>query len=140
MGAALEYAARRGRQLMVYVFSDGSLDSNGQLDNSADGRGKGVWKSDNSSTAVVFMLVYSPAGRPQLTRPEAAQIGWFKPSGDIETGATRISNNVELLAQAIVLNYVALHDEVGRLAQVLPGHGLGSATDQDALVAFQPIR
>jgi hypothetical protein len=140
MGAALEYAARKGRQLMLYVFSDGSLDSNGQTDESADGRGKGVWKGDDSSTASVFMLVYDPTGRPQLTRPEAAQIGWFQPDGDLETGATRISNNVTLLSEAIVLNYLALHNEVGRLAQVLPGHGLGSAAEQDALIAFQPIR
>jgi len=140
MGAALEYAARKGRQLMLYVFSDGSLDSNGQTDESADGRGKGVWKGDDSSTASVFMLVYNPAGRPQLTRPDAGQIGWFKPGGDLETGATRISNNVVLLSEAIVLNYLALHNEVGRLAQVLPGHGLGNSTEQDALIAFQPIR
>jgi hypothetical protein len=125
---------------MVYVFSDGSVDSTGQTDESAEGRGKGIWKSDNSSTASVFMLVYNPTGRPQLTRPDAGQIGYFKPSGDLETGATRISNNVELLSQAIVLNYLALHNETGRLAQVLPNHGLGSSTEQDRLIAFQPIR
>jgi len=50
MGAVLEYAARRGQQLMLYVFSDGSLDSDGTLDNSAAGRGKGNWKGDNQST------------------------------------------------------------------------------------------
>ena len=61
-------------------------------------------------------------------------------TGDLETGATRISNNVELLSQAIVLNYLALHNETGRLAQVLPNHGLGSSTEQDRLIAFQPIR
>ena len=126
MGAALEYAARRGRQLMLYVFSDGSVDSDGTLDNSANGRGKGVWKSDDSQTAAVFVLVYDPAGRPPLTRPTASQIGYFRPSGSLETSATRISNNVEQLVQAVVLNYLALHGEVGRLASVLPGHNLGS--------------
>jgi hypothetical protein len=138
MGAVLEYAARRGRQLMLYVFSDGSLDSDGTLDNSADGRGKGVWKSDDSQTAAVFILVYDPTGRPQLTRPTASQIGWFRPSGSLETGATRVSNNVDQLVEAVVLNYLALHGEAGRFASVLPGHGLGS--DLDALTAFAPIR
>jgi hypothetical protein len=51
MGACLEYAARRGVPLMLYVFSDGSLSANGQVDNSADGRGKFMWASDNQSTA-----------------------------------------------------------------------------------------
>ena len=140
MGAALEYAARRGRQLMLYVFSDGSVNSTGELDNSVDGRGKGIWKSDDSQTAAAFMLVYDPAGRPALSRPDAGQIGWFRANGDLETGATRVSNNVDRLAEAVVLNYLALHDEVGRLAQVLPGHGLGSTAEQDRVIAFAPIR
>jgi hypothetical protein len=140
MGAVLEYAARRGRQLMLYVFSDGSVDSDGTLDNSADGRGKGVWKSDDSQTAAVFMLVHDPAGRPQLTSPSAQQIGHFRPSGDLETGATRISNNVAQLVEAVVLNYLALHNETGRFASVLPSHGLGTGAQIDAVTAFQPIR
>jgi hypothetical protein len=140
MGAALEYAARRGRQLMLYVFSDGSVDSDGAIDNSAGGRGKGVWKSDDSQTAASFILVYDPAGRPQMTRPTAQQIGHFRPSGSLETGANRVANNVEQLVQAVVLNYLALHDEAGRLAAVLPGHTLGSAAEIDGLTAFQPIR
>ena len=140
MGAVLEYAARRGRQLMLYVFSDGSVDSDGTLDNSADGRGKGVWKSDDSQTAAVFMLVHDPAGRPQLTSPSAQQIGHFRPSGDLETGATRISNNVAQLVEAVVLNYLALHNETGRFASLLPSHGLGTGAQIDAVTAFQPIR
>ena len=41
MGACIEYAARIGVPLMLYVFSDGSLSSDGVIDNSVDGRGKG---------------------------------------------------------------------------------------------------
>ena len=140
MGAALEFAARRGQQLMLYVFSDGSVASDGVLDNSPEGRGKGIWKGDNSSTAAAFILVHDPVGRPQLSRPDASQIGYFRPSGSVETASTRIANNVALLAEAIVLNYMALHNDVGRFAQVLPNHGLGTATDLDSLTAFQPIR
>jgi hypothetical protein len=51
---------------MMYVFSDGSLSSNGAIDNSTDGRGKGMWVSDNSSTAASFFLVYNPTRRPVL--------------------------------------------------------------------------
>jgi hypothetical protein len=138
IGAVLEYAARRGRQLMLYVFSDGSVDSDGTIDNSQDGRGKGVWKSDDSQTAAAFILVHNPTGRPQLTRPTASQIGHFRASGSLETGATRISNNVDQLVEAVVLNYMALHGEAGNFASVLPGHGLGG--DLDALTAFAPIR
>ena len=85
MGACLEYAARLGVPLMMYVFSDGSLSSNGVIDNSVEGRGKGEWSSDNQSTAASFFLVYNPAGgRAQLrggTLEEMArhqQLGWFR--------------------------------------------------------------
>ncbi len=140
MGAALEYAARQGQQLMLYVFSDGSVACNGELDNSADGRGKGIWKSDNSGTAASFFLVYDPAGQPQLVTPAQQQIGHFRASGSVETASSRVANNVALLAESVVLNYLALHNEVGMLDAVLPGHGLGSGAERDALVAFQPIR
>ncbi|MDH3545839.1 MAG: general secretion pathway protein GspF, partial [Gammaproteobacteria bacterium] len=66
MGACLEYAARQGVPLMLYVFSDGSLSSNGAIDNSPEGRGKGEWSSDNSSTAGSFFLVYNPGRRPTI--------------------------------------------------------------------------
>ena len=69
MGAVLEYAARMERPVMLYVFSDGSLSSNGVIDNSVAGRGKGEWMSDNQDTAAPFFLVYNPptrGGRAQL--------------------------------------------------------------------------
>lgn len=140
MGACLEFAARRGQQLMLYVFSDGSVASNGTIDNSADGRGKLIWRGDNSSTAASLILVYDPAGRPQLSRPDAAQIGYFRADGSVETASTRIANNVGLLAEAVVLNYLALHNETGMFDTVLPMHGLGTPADLDQLIAFAPIR
>jgi hypothetical protein len=138
IGAVLEYAARRGQQLMVYVFSDGALDSDGSIDNSANGRGKGNWRGDNQSTAAVFMLVHDPAGRPPLVSPARQQIGYYRMSGDVETASSRVANNVTLLAEAIVLNFMALHDDVGRFATALPSHGLGG--DVNNLIAFAPIR
>jgi hypothetical protein len=140
MGAALEYAARIGQPLMLYVFSDGSVASNGTIDDSNDGRGKGEWSNDQSTTAATFILVYDPAGQPALATPTSSQIGYFRDSGDVETAANRVANNVDTLAESIVLNYLALHDEVGRIDMVLPGHSLGAGADLDSLVAFQPIR
>jgi hypothetical protein len=139
MGAMLEFAARKNKPLALYVISDGSLDSDGTLDNSAAGRGKGNWRGDNSSTAATVLLVFSPTARPTLARATAHQIGYYRPGGSVETAATRISNNVTLLCESIVLNYLALHNQTGRFDQVLPGHGLGGAMERDALIAFQPI-
>lgn len=139
IGAALEYAKAVQKPLMIYVFSDGAVDSNGQLDTTAAGGGKGVWKGDNSLTAAAFFLVYNPLGRPQLANAANQQLGFYKPTGTLETTATPISNNVEQLTSAIVLNYMALNDDVARFAQVLPNNGLGGAANLDKLIAFAPI-
>jgi len=145
MGACLEYAARRGMPLMLYVFSDGSLSASGQVDNTVDGRGKFMWTSDNQSTAASFFLVYNPGGRPQLLDTGAGgaarhqQIGYFRPDASVETASSPAANNVNLLVETVVLNYMALHGEQGQFAAKFPRHGLGSAAMQDSLIAFNPI-
>lgn len=147
IGACLEYAARIGVPLMIYVFSDGSVFSNGMTDDSADGRGKGVWTGDNQQTAASYFLVYNPGGRPTLmgaTPEEQAQhqqLGYMRASGDVETGSSPCANNVNLLVETLVMNYMALHNEQHLFANSLyfPSHGLGNASLMDSLTAFEPI-
>ena len=43
-----------------------------------------------------------------------------------------------LLTEAVVLNYLALHNRVGQFGSVLPMSGLGAGA-LDGLTAFQPI-
>jgi hypothetical protein len=145
MGACIEYAARMGVPLMMYVFSDGSLSSNGAIDNSAEGRGKGEWDSDNSSTAAGFFMVYNPGRRATLlgsTPEEMAmhqQIGYMDAGGSVMRAATPAANNVNLLVNTVILNYMALHGEQGNFTGLFPGNGLGNSTMQDSLTAFSPI-
>ncbi len=145
MGACLEYAARIGVPLMMYVFSDGSVSSNGTLDNTEQGRGKGEWTSDNSSTAGSFFLVYNPGRRATIigaTPAEIAahqQIGYMDAGGSVQRAATPAANNVSLLVNTVILNYMALHGEQGQFGNVFPNHGLGNAALQDSLTAFTPI-
>jgi hypothetical protein len=129
----------------MYVCSDGSVASNGSIDNSMDGRGKGVWTGDNSSTAASFFLVYNPGGTPQIigaTPEEQAvhqQIGYMRRDASVETAATPASNNVNLLVETVILNYMALHGEQGNFANLFPQNGLGNSTLMDSLTAFEPI-
>jgi hypothetical protein len=145
MGACLEYAKRVGVPLMMYVFSDGSVASNGSVDNSADGRGKGVWTGDNSSTASSFFMVYNPDGRATLigaTPDEQAvhqQIGYMRSDASVETASSPAANNPNLLVETVLLNYMALHGEQNQFANIFPGHGLGNSTLQDSMTAFEPI-
>ncbi len=145
MGACLEYAAIRGVPLMMYVFSDGSVASNGNLDNSANGGGKGEWTGDNQSTACSWFLVYSPTAQPTLFtgdgRPAELhqQLGYFRADGSVETAANPAANNVNLLVETVILNYMALNGDQGNFATLFPNHGLGNSVLMDSLTAFNPI-
>jgi hypothetical protein len=155
IGACLEYAARVGKPVMIYVFSDGSLASNGMIDSSVGGRGKGVWTADNQSVAATYFLVYSPTGRPvpAQSNPELSlQIGSFNSDGSINTTSSPAGNNVPNLVQMVVLNYMALHGDaiagfslngspVPGFSNLYPplnlNNTLGSALEP--LIAFHPI-
>jgi hypothetical protein len=145
MGACMEYAARVGVPLMIYVSSDGSVASNGMIDDSENGRGKGVWTGDNSSTAASFFLVYNPNGTPQLMGANAdqqaqhQQLGYMRNDASVETASSPAANNVNLLVETVILNYMALHGEQGNFASSFPQNGLGNSTLMDSLTAFQPI-
>jgi hypothetical protein len=145
MGACLEFAARRGKPLMLYVFSDGSLSSNGRVDDSVGGRGKGEWTGDNQQVAASFFLVYNPpssGGRPVLLTSGSAarhqQLGYYSAGGDVVTASSPAANNVNLLVQTVLLNYMALHGEAGAFESTF-GTALGSGGALDAMIAFEPI-
>jgi hypothetical protein len=148
IGACLEYAARVGKPVMIYVFSDGSLASSGMIDSSMGGRGKGVWTADNQSVAATYFLVYSPAGKPvpAQSNPELSlQIGSFNSDGSINTTSSPAGNNVPNLVQMVVLNYMALHgsNAISAFPNLYPSpnlnNTLGTGTALEPLIAFNPI-
>jgi hypothetical protein len=146
IGACLEYAARKGKPLMIYVFSDGSLASSGMIDSSVGGRGKGVWTADNQSVAATYFLVYNPNGKaqPAQSNPEMSlQLGYFNSDGSLNTTGSPAGNNVFNLAQMVVLNYMALHGSQAAFPTLYPApnlnNTLGTGSALDALIAYQPI-
>jgi hypothetical protein len=146
IGACLEYAARVGKPVMIYVFSDGSLASSGMIDNSAGGRGKGVWTADNQNVAATYFLVYDPKARPQPAQanPELSlQLGFFNADGSLNTAASPAGNNVFNLAQMVVLNYMALHGAEAQFPTLYPApnlnNTLGSGSALDPLIAYAPL-
>jgi hypothetical protein len=153
IGACLEYAARKGTPVMIYVFSDGSVFSNGMTDDSAMGGGKGVWTGDDQQTGAAYFLVYNPARRAVLMGGTSSdpntisdvqrvhqQIGYMRASGDVETGSgVGAANNVNSLVETVILNYMALHGAQNQFGSNFPGNSLGNAATLDKLTAFTPI-
>jgi hypothetical protein len=155
IGACLEYAAAIQKPLMIYVFSDGSLASNGTPDNTPagnpvirdgnpvtrlGGRGKGQWTGDNSSTACSFFLVFNPAGKATplagSTLPDPRQIGRFSANGSVVTSATPAANNVNLLVNTLLANYMSLNGDLNQFPGTFANHGLGDYTQY---VSFGPL-
>ena len=144
IGACLAYAAAKGEKLMIYVCSDGSVASNGMIDNSTDGGGKGVWTGDNSSTASSFFLVYNPGSPPQIiddglvTTSQRQQIGNFRADGSVDTTSSPAANNVNLLVNTLLLNYMVLDGKtVSDFVAAFPNHGLGN--DLDKWIVFNAL-
>jgi hypothetical protein len=146
IGAVLQYAALIGSPVMVYVFSDGSLNSNSMVDNSAAGRGKLGWQGDNSSVASTFFLAYGgPKGKPALRgAPSTQQIGYFTADGSVVSTSSPAANSVDSLVQLVLLNYMGLSGTDATFASAfqnwtLMPQGLGSASQLAGLTVFQPI-
>ena len=148
IGACLRYAELVGKPLMIYVFSDGSLASNGMID---PGNDRLVWTGDNSSTACSFFLVFNPTvngGAPTLVGADTTekmkhqQLGWFRADASVETNnSTPMANDVNSLVETVILNYMALHGQTDKDAFVtkFPQQRLGGAAKRDSVIAFNPI-
>jgi len=148
IGAVLEYAARKNKPVMIYVFSDGSLASSGMIDNSVGGRGKGVWTGDNQNVAATYFLVFDPKAKPMpaLSNPESSlQIGYFNSDGSLNTNGSPAGNNVFNLVQMVILNYIALHGAGAETAfsGLYPApnlnNTLGTGSALTPLIAYQPL-
>lgn len=136
IGACLEYAQRMGQPVMIYVFSDGSVSSNGMIDDSLPsrgelgGRGKGQWTSDNSSTACSFYLVLNPNGNitaySNTGLIDHRQVGRFSSDGSVVTSSSPAANNVNLLVNTVIANYMSLNGDLAQFSSTFPGHGLGN--------------
>ena len=144
IGACLKYAELVGKPLMIYVFSDGSVSSNGMPDAAAGGQL--VWTGDNSSTAASFFLVYSPTAKPELLggtveqQMQHQQLGWYRPGASVETNnSTAMANDVNSLVESVILNYMALHGDEGLFKDVFPNHSLGGSLKRDSYTAFGQI-
>ena len=137
IGAIMELAAQKNKDVVIYVLTDGGVSASTTIDNSQDGRGKFAWAGDSGQRSASCMMVYKKDGRPSL-RKNNRQIGYYKPNGSIETGALLTSNSVVTTSKAMVANYLALHGNEGKLAEVVGEDPFKSNLDR--YLVFDKIR
>ncbi len=137
MGAIMELAAAKQKDVVIYVVTDGGVSTDGSVDSSPEGRGKLNWTGDSGQRSSSFMMVYKKDGKPRLRANANRQIGHFT-NGVINKTAKLTSNSVINLAKAMVANYLALHGEEGKLAEVVNDNPFGSKLDE--YLIFEKLR
>lgn len=118
IGAIMQTAAAKNKDVVVYVLTDGGVAAQSTVDNSANGGGKFIWTGDSGQRSSTFMMVYKRDGRPSI-RNDKRQIGYFKTNGAVEANAMITSNSVVNTSKAMVANYLALHGREGSLETVV---------------------
>lgn len=117
LGMCIKLAAARGENLFLHVYTDGGVtgDSGGAIDVSADGKGRVNWISDSGTRSGTLMLVYKH-GHNRVDYGESSslllsgrkrQVGYFKQAGGVNANANSMSNNINQLWMAVILNYMA---------------------------------
>lgn len=120
IGRIMELAARKQKDVVIIVLTDGGVSANQVVDSSVGGRGKFAWAGDSGQRSSALMMVYKKDGRPQLRNTDKRQIGYFRTAtASVENNALLTSNSVVNLSKAMVANYLALHGKEGNLEAVV---------------------
>ncbi|MDO9183433.1 MAG: hypothetical protein Q7U04_13545, partial [Bacteriovorax sp.] len=125
IGRVMELAAKKQKDVFIYVITDGGVSSNGKLDATTAGRGKLGWGGDSSQRASTYFLYYRQAGKATLRTAGKRQIGAFKDNENVDLTASLISNNVTNLAKVVVANYLALSGKESTLETIVGDNPFG---------------
>jgi hypothetical protein len=81
--------------------------------------------------------VFDPKAKPVTTMN---QIGSYNLDGSVNSTSSPAANAVNLLAETVILNYMALHGQAGAFQAMTYATGvptaLGAAANYDSLIAF----
>ena len=81
IGTLLQMASILNRKLMIHVYTDGGVGIGSRADQvpGADGNvEKFIWQTDTETHSAAFVLVYDPAGRPEM---QTQQLGAYRDAG-----------------------------------------------------------
>lgn len=138
IGAIMETAAQKQKDVVVYVLTDGGVAAGQTTDNSVGGGGKFIWSGDSGQRSATFMMVYKKDGRPFIRTANKRQIGYYKTNGAVEGSAGLTSNSVVNTSKAMIANYLALHGLEGKLGDIVGDDPFNTSLDR--YLVFDKIR
>lgn len=150
IGRILEVFRRKGRPVMIYLFTDGGVyNGNLEIDNP-------VWTGDDGEKSGSVVITLKP-GSPRASQPRLSpaflqqygrQIGHFQFVSDklgVKRSAVVTGADVTAVVRAVIANHMALHtDDLGlirsRLVQVTGSENFSTAAGGlERYVAFKKI-
>ena len=115
IGTLLEMARVLNRKLMIHVYTDGGVGIGSRAEETpgADGSNvdKFIWQTDTETHSAAFVLIYDPAGRPEMP---TQQLGAYRDAGrangvvDLNPSQHgKIANSAHGQASVVVGNWLA---------------------------------
>lgn len=134
IGELILYAALKGKNLCLDLFSDGSAicNTSGVIDTSATGQGRVIHHTDSPVQSGSMMLVYRH-GKTRASSPIVKttgsgssksvhrQIGYFLPGkgGGVDLTSNSMANNIVMPWRIKMLNYLALMEPSADVNEVI---------------------
>ncbi len=154
IGKCIKLAALKGQNLFIHLYTDGGVggDNAGTLDETPAGAGRVIWVGDNGTTSCQICIVYKHNHKRSvmgslLLPGKTRQIGYFRQGGGINLTATSVSNNIDQMWKAVILNYLAcmsneapdkvIEDVKKKFSETFPGETLPS--DYEKLIRFKSM-
>ncbi len=161
IGKCIKLAAAKGKNLFIHLYTDGGVggDNGGTTDDTVAGAGRVNWVTDNGAISAQICIVYkhnhkrSTSGSLLLndgSKDRNRQIGSFLKGGGINLTSTSVSNSVDQMWKAVILNYMActstvtsgnpaevVADVKARFRELFPAENI--PVDADQLIRFKPI-
>jgi hypothetical protein len=135
IGRMFSLAAAKGKSLVIYLYTDGGLTSDGQTDQvqNFDATGAVIgdpytatrFVNDAGQAGSVVMLYYNHNATREsqsIVRNSRRQVGHFRIVNGrlgVDPTSSILADNVNVLAKWAVLNYLAIHGDEGMLAEVV---------------------
>ena len=125
IGAVLEYAQRKGKPVMIYVISDGSLNSNrhGRQQRRGARQARLAGRQLHRSRRRSSWCTAPRDARQLLNGAAGQQIGYFSSAGNVVTSSSPVGNAVTTLVQVVILNYMGLLGTTSQYSTLFPQAG-----------------
>lgn len=154
IGKCIKLASLKGQSLFIHLYTDGGVggDNAGTTDDTVGGFGRVNWTGDNGTTSSQVCIVYKhnhkrSASGSLILSGKTRQVGYFKQGAGIQLTSTSVSNSVDQMWKAVIVNYLAcmssaapdrvVEDVKKRFQELFPAETMPA--DVDKLIRFKSI-